>query len=273
VAAIPTAQVLTWSGATGTYRELEFNLRRPLLADRRVREALVRVIDRSALVPFEEGFAVPQYALMVQGNIRWVNPAVERYDYDPERAAALLEEAGFHREGEVRLDRTGQVFQLELLWPTTSPARQRIAQYLQEQWRTLGIEVTSTGVGFTTFGDRTTRQPDFDLALGSYYAALDPDGMTSLIHSEGFQNATGYSNPRIDQLLEEAATEADEARRVQLYGEVQQIVGEDLPLYVMTTLENVTALDQRVGGVTPRQGGDLLGQNNLQVLDWFLRDV
>lgn len=264
--------VIEWSGATGSYRVIEFNLRRPFLSDKRVREALVRAIKRADIIQFEDDLAVPQYGFYTQGNTKWVNNNLERYEYDLERSRQLLREAGYRLDGNILRDPSGQQVRLDILWPTTSQPRGKMATYLQQQWRQLGIECSVTGLEFNAFVDKYQRAKDFDVVMGSFSAGLDPDGVKSQIRSDGTQNATGYSNPRVDQLLEQGAVEQDERRRKEIYDEVQRIVVDDLPVFYLVTLKNFTAFDQKVKGVSPLKGGDLLTQNNLQVVDWYLSE-
>lgn len=266
------ANVVEWSGATGSYRVIEFNLRRPLIADKRVREALVRAINRADLIQFEEDLAVPQFGAYTQGNTKWVNNNVQRYDFDLNRSRQLLEQAGMRLDGGVLRDPAAQPVRLDILWPTTSQPRGKMATYLQQQWKQLGIDATVTGLEFNAFVDRYQRQKDFDVVMGSFSAGLDPDGVKSQIKTDGTQNATGYSNPRVDALVEQGAVEQDDRRRKEIYDEIQRIVVDDLPVYYMITLKNFTAFDRKVGGVAPLKGGDILRQNNMQVMDWFLAE-
>lgn len=268
---IPHANVIEWTGATGTYRLVHFNLKRPLLADKRVREALVRAINRADLIQFEDNLAVPQYSLFPQTNTKWLNDKVERYDFDLNRARRLLEEAGFRLDRGTLRDGSGQPVKLEIIWPTTSQPRGKMAAYLQQQWKQLGIDVTVTGLEFNAFVDKYQRQRDFDVAMGTFGGGSpDPDVAKSLYKSDGTQNATGYSNPRVDELFELGAVEQDDTKRKAIYDEIQKIVIDDLPNYYMITVKSFTAFDKKVRGVFPRKGGDILSQNNMQVLDWFL---
>ncbi len=264
--------VVEWSGATGSYRLIEFNLRRPFLSDKRVREALVRAINRADVIQFEDDLAVPQYGFYTQGNTKWVNNNLERYDYNPERSRQLLQEAGYRLDGNVLRDASGQQVRLDISWPTTSQPRGKMATYVQQQWRQLGIEASVTGLEFNAFVDKYQRNKDFDVVMGSFTAGLDPDGVKTQIKTDGTQNATGYSNPRVDQLLEQGAVEQDEGRRKQIYDEIQRIVTDDLPTFYLITLKNFTAFDQKVKGVAPLKGGDVLTQNNMQVLDWYIAE-
>jgi peptide/nickel transport system substrate-binding protein len=147
-----------------------------------------------------------------------------------------------------------------------------MAAYLQQQWRQLGIEATVTGLEFNAFVEKVQRQKDFDVTMGSFTSGLDPDGVKSQVKSDGTQNSTGYNNPRVDELIEQGAVEQDDRRRKEIYDEIQRIVISDLPAYYMTTLKNFTAFDNRVKGVEPLKGGDLLTENNMQIVTWSLQE-
>jgi peptide/nickel transport system substrate-binding protein len=268
---VPQIRTLELSGATATYRVLQFNLRRQPLRDKRVREALIRAIHREDLVQFEDDLAMPQFSLYTEDNARWVNPQVEKFGFDLTKARQLMVEAGFVLEGSLLKDSTGQTFKLDILWPTSSQPRGKIAAYLQQQWKQLGIEATVTALEFSAFTDRYQRQFDFDIAIGSFSPpTFDPDLSKNQFVTDATQNVMGYSNPRIDELFELGAVERVEARRKQLYDEAQTIIVQDLPVYYMVTTKSPTALDRRVGGVSALKGNHLLRQNNLQVLDWYI---
>jgi peptide/nickel transport system substrate-binding protein len=123
---------------------------------------------------------------------------------------------------------------------------------------------------FNAFVDRYQRQRDFDIAMGSFSAGLDPDGPKQQIVTGGTQNAMGYSNKRVDDLLVQGAQEQDDTKRKTIYDEIQKIVMDELPIYYMITLKVFTAFDKKVKDIVPLKGGDILRQNNRQVMDWWL---
>jgi len=68
----------------------------------------------------------------------------------------------------------------------------------------------------------------------------------------------------------QADLEQDAKKREALYSEIQKIYMDDLANYYMITLKNFTAFDKKVKDIVPLKGGDILRQNNLQVIDWWL---
>jgi len=266
---IPTANVLDWTPAAGSYRVMDFNLNRAPFSDKRFREALSRAVNRGDLVQFDDDLAVPQYGIFTEAS-KWRSDAVERYEFDLNRARQLLQEGGFRLEAGVLRDAAGQPVRVEIIFPTTSLPRGKIAAYLQQQWKELGIDVAVTGLEFNTFVDREQRQKDFDVAMGTFGSTLDPDSARTMFRTGATQNSVGYSNPRVDQLLEQGAVEQDEARRKAIYDEIQRTLLDDLPVLPLTTTKRFTAIDKNVGGVSPRKGDDLLRDNQSQFMEWYL---
>ena len=263
------ANVVSWPTAIGSYRVIQFNLQRPLLSDRRVREALVRAVNRADLIQYEYDLAEPQYTLYPPSN-KWANNDVERYEFDLARSKRLLQDAGYVLDGNILRNREGEPFKIEILWPATSQPRGQMATYLQQQWRQLGIEVTVTGMDFNAFVDRYSRQRDFDVTMGSWSQnSPDAEGFREQYRTEGAQNSSGYSNARVDELLDQGLKELDEARRRQIYNEIQKIVIDDLSQYPMIANKSFTAFDKKVGGVSPMKGGAIFRQTNSQFLDWY----
>jgi peptide/nickel transport system substrate-binding protein len=266
---IPHATVYEWSGATGSYRVMQFNLARPNMKEKKFREALCRAIRRDDLLQFEENLAVPQFGFYTQGN-KWRFDGAEKYDFDLAKAKQLLVDAGYKLDAGILKAPDGKAVRIDVLWPTTSQPRGKIATYAQQAWKQLGIDTVVTGLEFNAFVDRYQRQKDFDVAMGSFSAGLDPDGVKSQLQTDGTQNATGYSNKRVDDLLNQGAKEQDDTKRKAVYDEIQKVVMDELPQYYMITLKNFTAFDKKVKDVVPLKGGDILRQNNLQVIDWWL---
>jgi peptide/nickel transport system substrate-binding protein len=267
--AIPHATVYEWSGATGSYRCMQFNLARANIKDKKFREAICRSLRREDMLQFEENLAVPQYGFYTQGN-KWRFDGAEKYDFDLAKAKSLLTDAGYKLSGTTLMDPAGKAVKIDVLWPTTSAPRGKIAAYAQQQWKALGIETVVTGMEFNAFVDRYSRQKDFDVAMGSFSSGLDPDGPKEQLKTGGAQNAMGYSNKRVDELLVQGVVEQDDTKRKTIYDEIQKIVMDELPIYYMITLKNFTAFDKKVKDVVPLKGGDIFRQNNRQFMDWWL---
>jgi peptide/nickel transport system substrate-binding protein len=147
-----------------------------------------------------------------------------------------------------------------------------MAEYLQRQYAQLGIEVELRGLDFAAYTDAVQNRHDFDISLAAWGGgSLDPDlGPKSQLIQNGQQNVTGYANPQVDELFAQAAVEMDEARRRQLYDQIQSLVNADLPVHYLYALKSVDVFSNKVQGVVPRKG-DRLDANDA-LLAWSVID-
>jgi peptide/nickel transport system substrate-binding protein len=267
---VPHANTWAIAGINGGYRLLQFNLSRPHIKELKFRQALAHAINREDLVQFEEGLAEPQFG-MYPNNNPYATDKVEKYAFDMTRARQLLQEAGYRQQGNTLMGPDGAPVKIEILWPTTSQPRGKMATYAQQQWRQLGIETEVTGLEFNAFVERYQRQREFDIAMGSFGGGSgDPDTAKSQLATGGTQNSMGYSNAEVDKLFEQGAQEQDNAKRKSIYDEIQRLAVAELPQFYLVTYKSPTAMDKRIQNVKPYRGDDLLRRNNLQVLNWSI---
>jgi peptide/nickel transport system substrate-binding protein len=270
----PDLVVQEWTAANASYRTLEFNLTRPFLgSDKRVRQALAYAVSRTDLLDVaEQGLASPQTSFVQPTNQRWVNTAVTSYDLDMATARQLLQDSGYALKNSQLVGKDGNPVKLQVLYPTSSTPRGKIAAYLQQQYKQLGIEVEVKGLDFNAYTDQVQNRHDFDISLAAYGGgSLDPDlGPRAQLVTNGQQNVTGYSNPQVDELFKQAATTLDEAQRKRMYDQIQALVNADIPSHYLYALKSIDAFSRKVQGVTPRKG-DRLDYNDA-LLSWSVAE-
>jgi peptide/nickel transport system substrate-binding protein len=265
----PDLVMYEWNAANAQYRTVEFNLARPFLSDHRVREALSRALNRDDIRSLaEQGLAIPAYSFIAPANTRWLNPNLEHYDFDVARAKQLLQDAGYRIQNGALRGNDGQPVKLAAYYPTSSTPRARLATYMQQQYKDLGIEVDVRGLDFNAFTDQVQKRKDFDISLGTWGGgSIDPDeGAKSQFISGGQQNSTSYSNPLVDQLYQQGGNELDQAKRKQIYDQIQQQIVQDLPAYFVYSLVSYSPASKKVQGIVPRKGDQLY--YNSAVLTW-----
>jgi peptide/nickel transport system substrate-binding protein len=269
----PDLMVQEWTAANATYRTIEFNLSRPFLAEKRVRQALAYAVNRTDLLDVaEQGLAMPQFSFVQPMNQRWVNPSVTKYDFDLAKARQQFLDVGYRVQNNQLLGKDGKQIKLQVLFPTSSTPRSKIAAYLQQQYKQLGIDVEVKGLDFNAYTDQVQNRHDFDISLAAYGGgSLDPDlGPRAQLVTNGQQNVTGYSNPQVDDLFRQAATTLDAPKRKQMYDQIQTLVTADLPSHYLYALKSIDAFSRRVQGVVPHKG-DRLDYNDA-LLAWSVTD-
>jgi peptide/nickel transport system substrate-binding protein len=265
----PDLNVVEWTAANASYRALEFNTTRSFLSDQRVREALSRAVSRDDVLDVAEGgLATPQYSFIQPTNTKWSNPNVEKYDLDMDRAKQLLQDAGYQMQGGQLIGKDGQPVKLQVLFPTSSAPRAKIATYLQQQYKQLGIDVEVKGLDFNAYTDQVSQKKDFDISLATYGGgSLDPElGPRAQLITGGQQNVTGYSDPQVDELFKQGASELDDAKRKQIYDQIQQIVNSQIPSHYLYALKAFSPVSKKVQGVVAHKG-DRLDYNDA-LLQW-----
>ncbi len=223
VRSLPHVRVLTGPSSNTTY--LAFNLRDPILRDRRVRAAVASALDREGLVAhLMRGLAEPATGLLPPRH--WAYEGnVARHPYDPARAKALLDAAGYPAgPGGVRFALTFKA--------TTGELSRALGEILQEQLRAVGIPVRIVSHEWGTFF-ADIRSGNFQVTALTWVGIADPDYLHYIFHSESVPpqgaNRGAYRNPEVDRLLDEARATPERDRRRVLYGRVQEILAEDLP--------------------------------------------
>jgi len=241
----PNLRVLRHSGTTLAY--LAFNLRDPILRDARVRQALAYAIDRGPMLHYLFADA-GRLADSVLPPEHWAyNGNVEHYAYDPAKANAVLDAAGYARGPD------GVRFHLTMKTGTEETTR-LMAAVLQQQLQKTGIALDIRSYEFATFY-ADVQKGAFQLYslrwLG--YANQDPDIFENVFHSASFPprraNRGFYSNPDVDRLIDQGRRTVDQQERKQIYGEIQQILARDLPYIDFWYGDNVMVCSSRVRNV------------------------
>lgn len=186
-------------------------------ADVRVRRAINIGIDRQEMIDHVlNGYGTPAYSICDQ--LPWYNEASE-VEYDPEAAAALLDEAGWTLgEDGVRM-KDGVRAELNLLYSNGDSVRQALAADLANQLGELGIACTIEGVGWDTAYDRALSEP---LLWG--WGAHTPMELYNIYHTIGETGSaqySPYSNPVVDAYMDEALASADLEQSYELWRKAQ----------------------------------------------------
>jgi len=241
---------------SAVYTYLGLNLRDPILSDVRVRRALAHGIDRQLLVAtLWRGLGIVTETVLPPG--LWArNEHLEPYDYDPARARALLDEAGYPDP-----DGDGPAVRFTLEYKTSTTEEYVLqAQIIQRMLAEVGIGIEIRSMEFATFY-QDIGQGNFQMFSLNRFGAIDPNIYSLILHSANVppqgQNRGFYHNAEFDRLVDTAARLTDPEERRPLYLRVQEIFRDDLPYISLYTRETVAVLPSSLVGYVNYPLGEL----------------
>ena len=186
-------------------------------ADVLVRRAINIGVDRQEMIDHVlNGYGSPAYSVCDQ--LPWYNEA-SQVEYDPEEAAALLDQAGWSLGEDGVREKDGQKAELHLLYATGDSVRQALAADFAGQMEELGISCTTEGVGWDTAYDRALADP---LLWG--WGAHTPMELYNIYHTmEGTGTAqySPYSNETVDTYMDQALASPDLESSYELWQKAQ----------------------------------------------------
>jgi peptide/nickel transport system substrate-binding protein len=227
----------------------------PLFGDRELRRALLMAVDRQGLLRnvWEDLAKVPPGPL---SQLFWIwDPEIRELPYDTAQAARRLARLGWtDSDGDGIRDHDGHPLAFRLLVPTTSATRSQYARLLQEQFRTMGVDVQLDEVDFSLFTERA-RAGRFDAVLDAW--STDPTPTSGIAQGwtrAGFggSNHGRYENPAFERLVDRAVAAANRADAKRAWRAAIEVLNQDAPAVFLFAPGNVAAVDRRVTDVTIR---------------------
>ena len=242
-----------------SFEHIDTNLADPILADVRVRQALLYGIDRKAITeqifagrdPVADSFVPP------------LDPAfahdLPHYNYDPGKARTLLDAAGWQQGSDGIRHKDGKPLTLELATTSGNRTREMIEQVLQAQWRQIGIAVRIKNQPARVLIGDTTKHHNFQMAMFAWVGApenvpraeLNSQQIPTAENGWSGQNFDSYSNPEVDTLMDAIEVEIDPAKRFEMWRKLQTLYAEQLPALPLYFRADAFVLPKWLDGVTP----------------------
>ncbi len=235
------------SAVTGPFMYLMFNTKEGPFTDARLRRAVSYAIDRDAVNALGfSGMGTVIDGLPVPANPSY-NPSLveERFAYDPEKAKALLAEAG------------ASDLTVELLATSQYAQHNDTAIVVRQSLAAVGINVNMNLPDWATRVSLGNEGKYHVAVSGTSGAYNDPDALTKYIgggQSASFVRPFGYENPEIDRLLAEGREELDTAKRAEIYAKVEELVISDAPIVPILWRPQAWGVRDAVSGFTPLPG-------------------
>jgi peptide/nickel transport system substrate-binding protein len=200
-------------------------------SDVRVRKAINYAIDRNVIAEKTlHGAAAPAVGPFLP-SIKWANKNLKGDSYDPQKAKALLAEAGWKDvDGDGILEKNGEKFSITLYTYPQRPGLPPMAEAIQSMLKDIGIKAEVRVMDSNAIKGQIK---DKDMQLAAYATAMVPDPdfyLRRTYYSKGTYNTWGYSNSEMDSLLEQGLKTFDEGKRQEIYNKVQEMAVDDVPV-------------------------------------------
>jgi peptide/nickel transport system substrate-binding protein len=232
--------------ATNNIGYLGFNEDKEPFDDPEVRRALNHAIDKENLITLLYADMAEPAKNLIPPDYLGYNDDIEPYEYDPELAEQMLDDAG-HAGLEIDL------WTMPVARPYM-PDPERAAEVMQANFADIGVTANIVSMEWATYLEQTEAGEHDLFMLGWSGVNGDPDYFFgNLLHSDAIPggNRNFYRNDEVDSLLDQAKTSIDEDERAELYEEAQEIIHEDAPMIPLVHSIPVLAGSENVQNYVP----------------------
>lgn len=222
-----------------------------VLSSRAVRRALGMSVNREALAvaAYGPGTVAPPGPM---SQLIWIwDNDIKTIPFDTAEAAKAFDAEGWKRGADGVRKKGNQTLGFDILVPSTSAGRRRLAEGLQEQWRLVGVAATITAVDFPVFQERLGKG-NFESFIGAWLDEPSPRGLADFWTTGGIGgfNYGRYSNPAFDKLLATAMAAPTVAEARGVWRSAMDTLNADAPAIFLYSPVNVAAVSKRVQGLT-----------------------
>jgi len=240
------------------------NMRRDPLNAKVLRQAIAHMVNREEIInSLFEGYMLP-LAHFVPPSSPYHDDTAPVFAYDPERAQAILDEAGYVLDEAtgIRINpATGKPLrEMIFMTPTyeVAPTSAELGKIIAEAAQSIGIPIKNEPLDFPVMLDRLDMH-DFDLYALAWSLGRIPTFLYDFFHSsqdvEGGYNYPGIRNPELDELLEGIYYAPDEETAREYASKAQQILAEELPYIPLYSRPYMDAFrTDKVTGYVPMLG-------------------
>ncbi len=239
------------------YTYLGFNLKRPALADKIVRQALAYAVDRETIrTKVYHGNPIPGNS--DQPPFLWAyNPNVKPYPYEPALAAHMLDADGWKLAADGFRYKNGQRLSVQI---ATTPGGSGAPQLIiQQDWQHIGVDASvkiyATPIYFATYGQGGIVQTGkFDVVFLGWVNGIDPDDSTNWMCDQippAGQNTEYFCSQELDALERTALTSYDQKTRQAAYYKIQDILADEEPAVIMYYTRRVSAMNSDLKNYKP----------------------
>ncbi|MBD2090199.1 nickel ABC transporter, nickel/metallophore periplasmic binding protein [Microcoleus sp. FACHB-1515] len=224
-------------------RAIAINSGRGATQDLQVRQAIQHAFNKDAVIEAVLYNTEPRADTYFSNEVPYANIGLQPYAYDVERAKTLLDQAGWRQQGQGIRQKDRQPLTLELAFSATNDVDKAVAEALQADFKTVGIDLKLLGEEEQAWLDRQT-SGEFDLIFNDTWGPpYEPQAMMSSMRSPSHADYAAQSGlsmkAEIDRKIGEVLVSTNETTRQQLYRDILTTLHEQavyLPISYSTNL-------------------------------------
>ena len=232
------------------YTYFGFNLNKKPFDDINIRKAISYAIDRQEIIDGVLLGLGEEITSPYKPGTYWENKNIKKLSFNPQKAKELLEKSGYHLNNNI-YEKDGIPLSFEIL-TNQNKQREMTAVLIQRRLQDIGIDVSIRVIEWASFVNRFIKTGEFQAVVLGWSLSLDPD-QYSIWHSSqqgpGQFNFIGYSNKRVDDLLEKGRQELNKEKRKAIYDEFSAILYEDQPIVYLYAGYGLSAIHKKIKGV------------------------
>ena len=248
--------------------------------DKLFRQAIAYALDKQRIIEeVYRGMAKALIAAEPASNRLFHNPNVRTYEYDPEKAKELLEEAGYRDyDGDgIREKPKGVPVSFLLTTNSGNNVREQSCQIITNDLKSIGLDVTFTPLEFNNLITKMNQAGDWHAMIMGLTGGVEPhygfnvwrvDGRTHMYNQRPLQPNDERDwdkwekglrdwEHRIQEIFEEGIEELDPVKRKAIYDEWQEIVAEELPYIYLVSQKTIPAVRNKFKNLKPTAYGGI----------------
>ena len=229
--------------------------------NKQFRQAVAHVIDKDTIIDqVYDGRGFRQWSSISPAAGDFHNPNVRRYEYDIERANAILDGLGWtDTDGDgIREDNAGNTITFTMVTSVESTVSQGVGEIIHQGLQAVGIGATYRTIKFGEIVAQLTASYAWEAVIIGFTGEPDPHSGITLWHSSANLHLWHPNQPEpatnweaeIDELYVKASQELDHDRRVAYYHRAQEVAAENVPLIYTVLGERITAVRNVFGNTT-----------------------
>ncbi|KXG73780.1 peptide-binding protein [Thermotalea metallivorans] len=243
-----------YSYPANSYGYIGLNLRDEKFKDKKVRQALMYGLDRKGFInAYYKGNG--QVCNAPVSPVSWAyTDEINTYEYNPDLANKLLDEAGWVKGEDGFRYKDGEKFTIHWMTYTGSKYVESLIPILKDNWGKLGIEVIPELMEFGTLAEKVYDKREFEMYNMAWSLAIDPDPSGIFAFAQdvpGGNNSVGWRNEEAENLMKRGLSEFNQEKRKEIYKQWLKIANDDLPYLFLGYNKDNVAVSCRVKGVNP----------------------